>query len=259
VTEAGPALDPRAAGRARPRRVIVIGVSSTGKSTLARRLAVALEVPVVHLDNVADALGHADPSIPHSPIGEFPDHPFVPRPLAERRAIVAELAAGPDWVAEGPYIEWIRPLLDRADTIVWLDQLGPLASVRGAIRRALATRRRTRTTSPPLPDEDRLAPPGPSAAPGVLARLRSPIGKAAELWGEVWDVAGYHWWRRVPGVDRDIRAGRWDRISRRQVAGALGPHADRVVRVRSWPDLDLLAARITAGDAGAGQPPSAAR
>lgn len=215
------------------RRIVVIGVSSTGKSTLALRLAARHGVPAIHLDNVADRLGHTDPTVPHAPIGEFPDHPFEPRPLAERLAIVRELAARDGWVAEGPFIEWLGPLLERADTIFWLDQLGMVASVREAVRRAF----RSRGRGPAGSDA------GSAARPGVVARVAGLLGHGVGLIREAWDVAGYHWWRRAPGVERDIRASRWDRITRRQVAAALAPYGDRVTRVRDWSEVDALGTR----------------
>lgn len=84
-----------------PRRVLVAGVTAAGKSTLARRLALILEIPYTEID----ALYHG-PS-------------WTPRPtfLAEIDALAAE----PAWVTEWQYASARDRLAARADTLVWLD------------------------------------------------------------------------------------------------------------------------------------------
>src|SRR5262249_5788601 len=88
------------------RRVSVIGPSCSGKTTTSRRLAAILGVPVVQLDAL-----HHDPGWQ-----EAPAEVFMPR-------VEAALAAAPDgWVVDGNYFGKLGPyVLDRADTIVWLD------------------------------------------------------------------------------------------------------------------------------------------
>lgn len=84
----------------------MIGGSCSGKSTTSRRLAAILDVSYVELD----ALNH-DPGWQEAPADVF------------RARVEAALAAAPDgWVVDGNYFGKLDSLvLDRADTIVWLD------------------------------------------------------------------------------------------------------------------------------------------
>jgi adenylate kinase family enzyme len=87
-------------------RIHIIGGPGTGKSTLARRLGAALDLPVHDLDRVAY---------------EGPD--FRERPLERRAAEAQEIADSDRWVAEGIFVGWTDPLVQRADLIIWLDYL----------------------------------------------------------------------------------------------------------------------------------------
>jgi adenylate kinase family enzyme len=85
------------------RRVSVVGNSGSGKSTVARRLAVVLGVPYLELDAVFHQPG------------------WRPLPGEEFRRIVAAKAADVGWVIDGNYSA-VQPLIwARADTVVWLD------------------------------------------------------------------------------------------------------------------------------------------
>jgi adenylate kinase family enzyme len=85
------------------RRVSVIGVSGSGKTTVARQLAEALDVPHVELDAIFHQPGWTS----------LPDDEF--------RSRVAALVAGDGWVVDGSYAA-VRPLVwVAADTVVWLD------------------------------------------------------------------------------------------------------------------------------------------
>jgi adenylate kinase family enzyme len=88
------------------RRVAVIGPSCSGKTTTAGRLAGILGVPHVELDAL-----HHDANWTEAPAE-----------LLQERVRTA-LAEAPDgWVVDGNYFGKLGPLvLDRADTIVWLD------------------------------------------------------------------------------------------------------------------------------------------
>lgn len=92
---------PRWHDRGMRNRIAVAGASGAGKTTLAVRIAAATGLPRTEID----ALFHG------------PD--WTPRPdfLGDVRALVA----GDRWVVEWQY-DAARPLiLDRADTVVWVD------------------------------------------------------------------------------------------------------------------------------------------
>ena len=86
------------------RRVAVVGASGSGKSKLARMLAGRLSLPYVELD----ALHHG---------------PQWAEPTAEEfRAVVTPLVERGGWVVDGNYEGKLGDLvLERADTVVWLD------------------------------------------------------------------------------------------------------------------------------------------
>lgn len=82
----------------------MVGVSGSGKSSLATALAVALDVPRVELDALFWLPG------------------WVERPGDEFTALVSEAVAADRWVVDGNYSRVAQPLVwARADTVVWLD------------------------------------------------------------------------------------------------------------------------------------------
>jgi adenylate kinase family enzyme len=88
------------------RRVSVIGPSCSGKTTTARRLAGILGVPHIELDGL-----HYGPNWTEAPAE-----------LMQERVSEALDAAPGGWVVDGNYFGKVGPLvLDRADTIVWID------------------------------------------------------------------------------------------------------------------------------------------
>ena len=87
-----------------PPKIAVVGTSGSGKTTVARELARRLGVPHVELD----ALFHG-PGWTETPLEEF-----------RRRVAAATDADG--WVVDGNYDSSLGELvLERADTVVWLD------------------------------------------------------------------------------------------------------------------------------------------
>jgi adenylate kinase family enzyme len=111
--QAAPAVPPA------PRRVSVVGVTGSGKTTFAAALAATLGCAHVELDAL-----HWEPN-------------WVMAELPVFRDRVAAALAGERWVADGNYAK-VRDLVwDRADTVVWLDYPFPLTFGR-LLRRTVA-------------------------------------------------------------------------------------------------------------------------
>lgn len=85
-------------------RMVVVGDSGSGKTTVARRLARHLNVQHIELDALFHGKGWT---------------PAAPDVFRER---VADVAARPSWVVDGNYSDRVDDLLwPRATHIVWLD------------------------------------------------------------------------------------------------------------------------------------------
>lgn len=105
-------------------RIVVVGTSGAGKTTLARQLSERLGLPHVELD-----------SLRHGPHwAETPDALFV--------AQIAEQARRPAWVMDGNYSVAREMLWSAADTVVWLDY--SLPRIMGRLVRRTARRLLTR-------------------------------------------------------------------------------------------------------------------
>lgn len=120
-------------------RVLVIGCSGGGKSTLAAAIARSLDVP--HLSYDREVLW-------------LPG--WVLRDKAEQRRIAADLARGERWVMCGTATSTFDLRLPRADLVVWL-RVGRLAALSGVARRVLTNYGRVRPDMAPgcpekLPD-----------------------------------------------------------------------------------------------------------
>lgn len=85
------------------RRVVVVGTTGSGKSTLSRELAVTLNLAYVELDGL-----HWGPKWRQSS-----DDEFVAR--------VDEALRADGWVVDGNYSKARHIVWRRADTVVWLD------------------------------------------------------------------------------------------------------------------------------------------
>ena len=102
-------------------RINVVGTSCSGKSTLARALAVRFELPYTELDALFWGPG------------------WEPVPSEVFHSRVAAAVRGERWVLDGAYTSSrVGPMIwEHADTIVWLDYSMPLVLGRWA-RRTIA-------------------------------------------------------------------------------------------------------------------------
>jgi shikimate kinase len=86
------------------RYVIVASASGCGKTTVGRALAARLDAPFVELDALVHGPG------------------WIETGDDELRRQLEPVLAGPAWVVDGSYSSKLGTLvLDRADTVVWLD------------------------------------------------------------------------------------------------------------------------------------------
>ncbi len=103
-----------------PQRIVVVGVSGNGKTTLARRVAVKLGLPYTELDVLNHRPGWVEASVEDL-----------------RRDVETAMNRSQGWVLDGSYHRKLGDLvLGQADTIVWLDQPLPLV-LRRLITRAV--------------------------------------------------------------------------------------------------------------------------
>ena len=98
------------------RRVLVVGVTNAGKTTMARRLAARIGVPHVELDAL------------------FWEPGWTEATNAAFRERVVAATSGDGWVACGNYKRSQDLLWPRADTMVWLDPPLRVARRRAVLR-----------------------------------------------------------------------------------------------------------------------------
>lgn len=103
------------------KRIAVVGVSGSGKTTVAAEVADRLAYRHVELDGI-----HHQPN-------------WVPIDPAQFRRIVSEIVVDDGWVIDGNYGSLVQDIvLEHADTVVWLDL--PRRVVMPAITRRTLTR-----------------------------------------------------------------------------------------------------------------------
>ncbi len=85
------------------RRIVVYGVTGSGKTTMAEALGRALDLPWHAVDDLTWEPG------------------WVQVPLEEQRRRISAICAGEEWVLDAAYGRWIELPLARADLIVALD------------------------------------------------------------------------------------------------------------------------------------------
>lgn len=84
-------------------RVMIVGTSGVGKTTLAGHVARVTGLPVVHLDMLAWRAG------------------WVRRPAAEFERELDDVLAGERWIVDGNYIQSLPERAGRADTLILID------------------------------------------------------------------------------------------------------------------------------------------
>ncbi len=104
--------------RQRGLRVVIVGTSGAGKTTLARRLAAALSLPHVELDALYWGPG------------------WTPKPADVYRALVSHTIRRPEWVMDGNHSKLRDLIWPRATHLIWLNYPFPLVFAR-ALRRTL--------------------------------------------------------------------------------------------------------------------------
>ncbi len=87
----------------RPRRILVYGVTGSGKTVAAQRIAARNGLPLVLADELTWQPG------------------WVPVPEQEQRELFATVAAEDRWVLDSAYGAWLDVVLPRAELIVALD------------------------------------------------------------------------------------------------------------------------------------------
>jgi adenylate kinase family enzyme len=88
-----------------PRRIVIVGCSGSGTSTLARKLGLRLALPVVHLDVL-----HYLPGWQRASLADF-------------RERVTEAHRGEAWISEGNFASWTFDIrLPRAEALIVLER-----------------------------------------------------------------------------------------------------------------------------------------
>lgn len=142
-------------------RILILGRTGSGKTTLARELAQVLGVPHVELDSLFFG----------------PNFTTVPLDILRERTSAA--IAGERWVTDGNK-RAVRDLVwPRADTIVWLDY--PITvSLWRLGKRALRRTSALKAEAAEAGEKGGLAKKLLSGAKGVLTALRSHMGQRRE-------------------------------------------------------------------------------
>lgn len=100
------------------RRILIVGPSAAGKTTLASLLATRLGIPHLELDSL------------------YHQAEWTPLPTPEFRALVAVVVSGDDWVIDGNYSRVQDLIVAGADTVVWLRMRRSLVMCQVLIRTA---------------------------------------------------------------------------------------------------------------------------
>jgi adenylate kinase family enzyme len=98
------------------RKVIIVGTTCAGKTTLARQLSAGCEQPHIELDAI-----YWGPN-------------WTPLLLEQFRARVSEVIESDSWIMEGNYSQVRDMIWSQADTLIWLDYAFTLIMWRQVVR-----------------------------------------------------------------------------------------------------------------------------
>lgn len=93
----------RESGSSTPSRILVYGVTGSGKSVLAERIGTAVNVSWYSVDDLTWEPG------------------WVPVPVQDQRSRISAICAQERWVLDSAYSHWLDIPLSRAELIVGLD------------------------------------------------------------------------------------------------------------------------------------------
>lgn len=84
-------------------RIMIMGISGAGKSSLSKRLSQSLDIPVIHLDQ------------------ELMQPNWTPLPKPDQVLIHDRLIAGDRWIMEGNWSHTLEERVARSDLVIYLD------------------------------------------------------------------------------------------------------------------------------------------
>lgn len=85
------------------KRVLIMGGSGSGKSTIARELGHLTKLPVIHMDPL------------------YWNEGWIEKPKNETRRLILDAIKAERWIFDGNHLDTLTQRLDRADTVVFLD------------------------------------------------------------------------------------------------------------------------------------------
>lgn len=95
------------------KKIVIVGVSASGKSTFARKIAEKIKLPVIHVNTIIWKPGW-------QPIGN-----------EETAKKLKKIGSKEEWIIEGYITKEVRAFIfDRADTIIYLDYPPIVATLR---------------------------------------------------------------------------------------------------------------------------------
>jgi adenylate kinase family enzyme len=108
------------------KKILVMGRQGSGKSTFAKKLGEKLGIEVIHLDN------------------HFHKNGWERVTKDEWRTIQAKLVSKKEWIIDGTYLSSIKPRLETADTVIFLD-LPAWVSIYRAFKRYMKNKGKVRS------------------------------------------------------------------------------------------------------------------